>query len=97
VAGSPKGKLDALQADELMEELAALEHERWSRWQRYVHTQCVRNDDGSLTIPADLVARWAQQISTSYADLSEVEKESDREQVRRYLPAIAAALLESEA
>ena len=32
--------------------------------------------------------------STRYADLSEAEKESDREQVRRYLPLIAAAFAE---
>jgi hypothetical protein len=45
-----------------------------------------------LTIPAELVARWTDQLSTPYAELSEQEKESDREQVRRYLPAVAAAL-----
>jgi hypothetical protein len=81
-----------LQEQSLMETLAALEHERWSHWQRYLHSQCRRTDDGSLTIPAELVSRWAQQMSTPYAQLSESEKESDREQVRRYLPAIAEAL-----
>ncbi|MFF3657341.1 hypothetical protein [Streptomyces olivochromogenes] len=73
-----------------MEELASVEHERWSHWQRYLHSQCVRdNDDGSLIIPAVLVQRWEQQMNTPYSELSEKEKESDREQVRRYLPIIA--------
>ena len=76
----------------LIEKLAAVEHERWSRWQRYVHSKCTRQSDGSLLLPAELVARWEKQIATKYAELDEMEKESDREQVRRYLPLIAAAL-----
>jgi uncharacterized protein with von Willebrand factor type A (vWA) domain len=69
---------------ELYEQLAAIEHERWTDWQRYMHSLCVQNPDGSLTIPASLVERWEKQIATPYADLSEQEKQSDREQVDRY-------------
>ncbi|TXM95328.1 hypothetical protein FV223_01330 [Methylobacterium sp. WL116] len=72
----------------LIEELAAIEHERWSHWQRYVHDKAVRQRDGSLVIPADLVQRWERQFGMQYNDLPEVEKESDREQVRRYLPVL---------
>ena len=90
--GDTPDHLEILRSPELMETLAAVEHERWSHWQRHVHAQCSRNPDGSLTIPAELVARWTDQMSTSYPELSEEEKESDREQVRRYLPAVAEAL-----
>ena len=76
----------------LLEQLAAVEHERWSHWQRHVHSKCVRQPDGSLCLPAGLVARWEKQINTKYAELDEQEKESDREQVRKYLPLIVAAL-----
>lgn len=76
----------------LIEELAAAEHERWSHWQRYLHARCERDPDGSLRIPADLVRRWSTQMNTPYAQLPEEEKESDREQVYRYLPIIASAL-----
>jgi hypothetical protein len=75
----------------LLEELASIEHERWSHWQRYMHEKASRNSDGSLTISADLVARWERLISTPYAQLTDEERESDREQVRRYLPVIAKA------
>ena len=74
----------------LVETLAAIEHERWSHWQRYLQSNCLENDDGSLTIPAHLVSQWNRQLSTKYADLSESEKESDREQVRAAIPAISA-------
>jgi hypothetical protein len=78
----------------LVEDLAAIEHERWVHWQHYMHDKGERRPDGSLVLPAELVRQWDRQIVTGYADLSESEKVSDREQVRRYLPLIAAALSE---
>lgn len=76
----------------LLEPLAALEHERWSLWQGYLHSHGELQPDGSLVLPAHLVARWQRQIDTPYDSLTEDERESDREQVRRYLPLIAEAL-----
>lgn len=70
----------------LLEELAALEHERWAHWQRYVHEKGQRLPDGSVLLPADLVSRWDRQINTLYRDLADEEKDSDREQVRKYFP-----------
>jgi hypothetical protein len=92
VAVVPKDLPTALQQESLIEALSAVEHDRWSHWQRHMHAQCQRHDDGSLTIPADLVARWTKQMSTPYSGLSETEKESDRDQVRRYLSTIESAL-----
>jgi hypothetical protein len=77
----------------LTEELAAIEHERWSHWQRYMHGKGRRQPDGSLVIPAEFILRWERQMSTAYIDLNDEEKESDREQVRRYLSLIANALI----
>ena len=76
----------------IIEALAGIEHERWVHWQSYIHSKCVCQPDGSLTIPPDLAAQWKRQIATPYSSLSEREKESDREQVRSYLPLIIAAL-----
>lgn len=78
--------------EELVEILAGIEHERWAHWQRYVHDHCIRGPDGALTIPAELVARWEQQIACPYSRLNEPEKESDRNQVRRYLPRMLEAI-----
>lgn len=70
---------------ELYEQLAAIEHTRWSHWQKYLHTHCARREpDGSLTIPAVYVQHWEQMINTPYQFLTETEKASDREQVDRY-------------
>lgn len=80
----------------LLEQLANIEHERWSHWQKYMHSKGVRQSDGSLLIPAELVEQWDRQIATPYAELSDVEKESDREQVQKYLPTIINALSEQK-
>ena len=77
----------------LIEQLAAKEHERWTHWQEYLHEQCSpHGTNGALLIPAELVSRWKKQIATPYSDLTESEKESDRQQVRRYLAIIYDAL-----
>jgi hypothetical protein len=70
----------------LVDELAALEHRRWAHWQQYVHEKGEHRPDGSLVLPAELVARWQRQIDTPYEDLTNEEKQSDREQVQKYLP-----------
>ncbi len=81
-----------LESDELLERLAAVEHERWAHWQQFVHDHGERRDDGSLVIPAELVARWDTQIATPYRDLSTEEQQGDQDQVRRYLPILIDAL-----
>lgn len=75
----------------LLEQLAAIEHERWAHWQRFMHGKGERKPDGSLVLPPDLVAKWERLIETPYAQLTDKEKESDREQVKRYLPVVADA------
>ena len=76
------------QIEDVVEELAAIEHQRWAHWQRHMHALCEQTDDGRLIIPANFVKRWERQIAKPYEDLSDKEKESDREQVRKYLPVI---------
>ncbi len=75
----------------LVERLAEAEHQRWCHWQTYMHSKCERRADGSLLIPAKLVLQWERQIATRYEGLSDSEKESDRDQVRKYLPIILKA------
>ena len=80
------------QLESLLETLAAVEHGRWAHWQKYLHGKCEQHANGALVIPDDLVKKCEQQITTPYAELSEKEKESDREQVRIYLAIISQAL-----
>lgn len=68
----------------LFEQLAAIEHQRWADWQAYFFSKCEQREDGALIVPAGYVNALLLQIATPYADLTEQEKESDREEVRRY-------------
>ena len=58
---------------ELIERLAAHEHEQWAHWTRYMLDNLTEEN----------IARWRQQIDMDYHELSEHEKESDREWARK--------------
>lgn len=76
--------------EELIEHLADAEHDSWSRWTAYLLSTCTVTAGGHMVIPAHLAEGWQRQSETSYADLTEREKESDRAEVRLILPAIEA-------
>lgn len=65
---------------DLIELLANYEHDRWSRWQKYLFSKCIKNDDGSLTIPNEYANRWNRQINTDYTDLPIEEQLSDKKE-----------------
>lgn len=71
--------------EDIIEKLADNEHNRWTNWQKYVHSKCIRNQDGSLTIPKEYVEHWEYEINTKYKDLQENIKESDRKEVIQVL------------
>lgn len=74
---------------QLVEILAAIEHERWSGWMK--HEFSLQREP--LTMTAESYASWNRQANTPYADLSEDEKESDRREVRKTLAAIENFLI----
>ena len=78
-----------------VEELASQEHARWSHWQTYLHSKGEKQEDGSLLLPANLVSRWETQARTQYEELSAEEQESDRDQVKKYLPILVRNLAKS--
>lgn len=69
----------------IVEHLADYAHAAWSHWMKYLFSKSIHQPDGSVLIPADLVQRWQRQMNTPYRELSEQEKESDRNQARRIL------------
>ena len=86
------------ETDETLERMAAQAHKSWSGWMEYLFKMSARNADGTVTIPGNLVERWERQIATTYADLTEPEKQSDRVEAQRmrdaYGPSPAYAALE---
>jgi len=65
----------------LREQLADLEHEQWAHWTRYMLDN----------LTPENIARWRRQCDTPYADLSEKEKDSDREWADKVLALVVGA------
>ena len=69
----------------LKEELAALCHDQWSGWMRYLFSKATPLPDGGVYLPSWAVERWQRQMETDYLDLTEQERESDRTEADRFL------------
>jgi hypothetical protein len=78
--------------EKLLETLADIEHTRWSKWQKWLHSKCWGGADHNM--PEVIMFsrfdfdRWERQIATPYSELSEQEKESDRVESRVTISAI---------
>lgn len=79
------------QGRELREQLAALAHEQWTGWMRYLFNKCRLTDMGDVVIPKSSALHWQRQMGTPYADLSETEKDSDRDEADRVLAVLRAS------
>lgn len=88
---SDAGKKRIVNKEELIELLADKEHDSWSRWMKYLFSKCDECPERSgLVIPADLVERWKDLAELPYSHLSELSKQSDRDEVAHILPIIEA-------
>ena len=66
------------QKEQLIELLADLEHQQWAHWTLYMLDNMTDEN----------IERWRKQINTPYSDLSETEKDSDREWARKILEVV---------
>lgn len=71
-----------------LEHCAEIAHSQWTGWMEYLFSKCTLNDDGTASIPKWAVERWTRQINTPYSELSEQEKNSDREEAQKYIDAL---------
>ncbi|MCA9302199.1 hypothetical protein H6802_00320 [Candidatus Nomurabacteria bacterium] len=53
---------------EMLERLAELEHRQWATWMKYM----LKN------LTSENIEKWKKQADTPYKDLTEKEKDSDR-------------------
>lgn len=65
--------------EEIVERLAAWDHNAWAHWTEYMLDN----------LTPENIARWRRQIATPYADLSGKEKDSDRKEAREILALLA--------
>ena len=69
------------------EEAAKAAHDIWANWMRYMYRQFnyTNHHLGDETLPGELVRRWARQMNTEYDDLTEAEKDSDRDIADKFI------------
>jgi 6-phosphogluconolactonase/glucosamine-6-phosphate isomerase/deaminase len=76
-------QLENKKKDELRERLAELEHKQWSHWTKYMLDELYGLFDldtlNRNCKPVQSLRRWQKQMKTEYKDLTEKEKDSDRE------------------
>lgn len=71
-----------------LEWLAEIQHNIWSAWMLWMLSQGSYGEgafDGAWLMPADKLERWKRQANTPYNELSESEKNSDRNVIRNFL------------
>jgi len=68
--------------------LAVYAHTAWAGWMKYMFSKSQLNPDGSVRIPAEFVQRWTRQMNTSYKELPESEKLSDRDEADKIMKVV---------
>tara|TARA_Y100000310_G_C20391833_1_gene673189 strand:+ start:18 stop:449 length:432 start_codon:yes stop_codon:yes gene_type:complete len=64
---------------------ASAQHDIWAHWMNYQFSKCTEDEEGNLIIPKELVDKWKKQSNNNYYELTEKEKQSDLDIVKRYL------------
>jgi len=80
----------------MLNKIAAIQHQIWSHWMKYLFEVSIQNEDGTVTIPASKVNRWKRQMNTNYDDLLDSEKLSDIEQAMKVIAEIDSAIKKVE-
>lgn len=68
-----------------IERMAEHTHAVWARWIEYFLEVSIGNTNGSITVPAEYVNGWLDQMSSPFSALSEEDKEKDRVIAAEYL------------
>ena len=71
-------------SENIAEKIADKTHEIWCNWMKHLFSKCEMNEDGTATIPKHFVDRWIYQTNTKYEDLSEDDKQKDRDVFQEY-------------
>ena len=76
--------------DELLELVADFFHMNWSHWMKYQFSKMWEDDPDpypsrGMMMDQDDVSRWKRQMNTPYSELSEKEKDSDREWAKKLM------------
>ena len=75
--------------DETIELLAAYAHRAWADYMDYFLRQC-EHEDGSFALPHAYHIALRKLIATPYDELTDIAKNSDRDEARKMLAIVEA-------
>lgn len=78
----------------LLEAMAAVEHERWSGWEKYRETRLAEGRTCDYEGLEDPEQRWRRLRETPYDSMTDREKESDRFEARKTLAVMLPILVD---
>jgi hypothetical protein len=64
----------ALDRTDHMDKLANLQHDFWSNWMEYLFGSAEKNENGTYTIPVEIVTRWKHLASLEHRFISVVDQ-----------------------
>ena len=80
--------------EDLVDTIADFMHMQWSHWQKHVHSQMIKENVGEkwyyMTLSEEQHKYWERQMNTPYSELTEKEKDSDREWAIKLLELLMA-------
>lgn len=88
-----RAQVGQVESNALREAVAAVMHDVWAHWMKYLFSRCKRLHGEDLrVIPNHQRLAWKRQMNTPYNKLTEDEKDSDRDQAEKVLAVVKAAL-----
>jgi hypothetical protein len=80
-----KIQINKMADNQIRENLAEYAHNAWAYWMQYMFSKMKFNPSRGLIMPAWAVDRWSRQTATEYKNLSEKEKESNRQEADKMI------------
>jgi len=77
--------MESVEKKQLLVDLSEYAHNAWAGWMEYLFSKSTNNEDGTVTIPKELVVRWKRQMETYYNLLPENEKLSDIKEAEKII------------
>lgn len=80
----------------LIETLASEEHQKWSRWIRYIFSKCKQDKEGNMIIPAYYVYSWIRKGTGNYNELEDNDKNHFKIEARNTLKIVNTHLFSKD-
>lgn len=77
---------DSLRFLETLEgKLGAIYHAHWSQWVNELFEKATYNEDGSMTLPREVITRWSRHVALLWPEMTHKEQAEARKAAAKFL------------